>query len=138
PVGHEAPRCAQRATRPARSRARDRQTHEARPEGEVSRGEPVIAASALGADAAASSISPEALPDGLFVLDLALHRAETALMREAQARGGTVANGQVSFLAAQAAAFHLWTGAEPPGDVLREALSSALGSGDREVAVAGD
>ena len=43
-----------------------------------------------------------------------------------------------SFLAAQAAAFHLWTGVEPPGDVLREALSSALGSGDREVAVAGD
>ena len=117
---------------------RARPWHETILEAEVSRAELVIDASGLGADEAASSISPEALPDGLFVLDLALHRAETALMREAQARGGTVANGQVSFLAAQAAAFHLWTGVEPPGDVLREALSSALGSGDREVAVAGD
>jgi shikimate dehydrogenase len=117
---------------------RARPWHETILEAEVSRAGLVIDASGLGADEAASSISPEALPDGLFVLDLALHHAATPLMREARTRGGTVANGQVSFLAAQAAAFRLWTSMEPPVEVLREALSSALGTGDLEVAVAGD
>jgi len=117
---------------------RARPWHETILEAEVSRAGLVIDASGLGADEAASSISAEALPDGLFVLDLALHHAATPLMREARTRGGTVANGQVSFLAAQAAAFRLWTGKEPPAEVLREALSSALGASDLEVAVAGD
>jgi len=117
---------------------RARPWHETILEAEVSRAGLVIDASGLGADEAASSISPEALPDGLFVLDLALHQAATPLMREARTRGGTVANGQVSFLAAQAAAFRLWNGKEPPAEVLREALSSTLGSSDLEVAVAGD
>jgi shikimate dehydrogenase len=117
---------------------RARPWHETILEAEVSRAGLVIDASGLGADEAASSISPEALPDGLFVLDLALHRAATPLMREAKARNGTVGNGQVSFLAAQAAAFRLWTEQEPPTEVLREALASALGSPDLEAAVAGD
>jgi shikimate dehydrogenase len=117
---------------------RARPWHETILEAEVSRAGLVIDASGLGADEAASSISPEALPDGLFVLDLALHRAATPLMREAKTRGATVANGQVSFLAAQVAAFRLWTGKEPPTDVLREALSSVLGSANLEVAVTGD
>jgi len=117
---------------------RARPWHETILEAEVSRAGLVIDASGLGADEAASSISPEALPDGLFVLDLALHHAATPLMREARTRGGTVANGQVSFLAAQAAAFRLWSDQEPPAEVLREALSSVLGSSDLEVAVAGD
>jgi len=117
---------------------RARPWHETILEAEVSRAGLVIDASGLGADEAASSISAEALPDGLFVLDLALHHAATPLMREAKARGGTVANGQGSFIAAQAAALHLWTEAEPPVEVLREALSAALGAGDLESAVAGD
>src|SRR5438552_3001418 len=117
---------------------RARPWHETILEAEVSRAGLVIDASGLGADEAASSISPDALPDHLFVLDLALHQSATPLMREAKARGGTVANGQASFLAAQAAAFCLWTGKEPPTEVLREALVSALGAADREVAVAGD
>jgi shikimate dehydrogenase len=117
---------------------RARPWHETILEAEVSRAGLVIDASGLGADEAASSISAEALPDGLFVLDLALHHAATPLMREAKARGGTVANGQASFIAAQAAALHLWTEKEPPVEVLREALSAALGAGDLESAVAGD
>ena len=117
---------------------RARPWHETILEAEVSRAGLVIDASGLGADEAASSISAEALPDGLFVLDLALHHAATALMREAKSRGGTVANGQASFIAAQAASLRLWTDSEPPIEVLREALSTALGAGDLESAVAGD
>jgi shikimate dehydrogenase len=117
---------------------RARPWHETILEAEVSRAGLVIDASGLGADEAASSISAEALPDGLFVLDLALHHAATPLMREAKARGGTVANGQTSFIAAQAASLRLWTGNDPAVEVLREALSAALGAGDLESAVAGD
>jgi shikimate dehydrogenase len=117
---------------------RARPWHETILEAEVSRAGLVIDASGLGADEAASSISAEALPDGLFVLDLALHHAATPLMREAKARGGTVANGQASFIAAQAASLRLWTGNDPAVEVLREALSAALGAGDLESAVAGD
>ena len=48
-----------------------------------------------------SPLPPELLRTSLFVLDLVLNHAATPLMREAQARGGTVANGQASFLAAR-------------------------------------
>ena len=59
-------------------------------------------------------------------------------MREAAARGGTVANGQGSFLVAQAAAFQLWTGAEAPMDVMRTALAAHLGLPEEGLAVVGD
>ncbi len=74
----------------------------------------------------------------LYVLDLVLNRAETPLMREAAARGGTVANGQGSFLVAQAAAFQLWTGDEAPMDVMRTALAGHLGLPEEGLAVVGD
>jgi shikimate 5-dehydrogenase len=75
----------------------------------------------------------------VYVLDLALQQAPTGLMRDAKAHGGTVANGQVSFLAAQAAAFTLWTQAEAPNEVLKTALRDALGGrGGEETGVAGD
>lgn len=136
---HKAEALVAHFTRSARHmELRARPWHETILEAEVSRAGLVIDASGLGADEAASSISAEALPDGLFVLDLALHHAATPLMREAKARGGTVANGQASFIAAQAASLRLWTEKEPAAEVLREALSTALGAGDLESAVAGD
>jgi shikimate 5-dehydrogenase len=59
-------------------------------------------------------------------------------MREAAARGGTVANGQASFLVAQAAAFELWTGETPPADVMKTALAAHLGLPEEGLAVVGD
>ena len=59
-------------------------------------------------------------------------------MREAAARGGTVANGQGSFLVAQAAAYQLWTGAEASMDVMRTALAAHLGLPEEGLAVVGD
>lgn len=117
---------------------RARPWHETILEAEVSRAGLVVDASGLGADEAASALPPDALPEGLYVLDLALHRASTPLMLEARARGGTVANGQASFAVAQQAALRLWIGSEPPLEVIREALAAALGAPDGEVAVAGD
>ena len=118
---------------------RARPWHETILEAEVARTGLVIDASGLGADAAASALRPDALPEDVYVLDLALQQASTGLMRDAKVRGGTVANGQVSFVAAQASAFNLWTRADAPTDVLKTALRDALGGrAGEETGVAGD
>lgn len=117
---------------------RARPWHESILEAELARVGLVVDASGLGADEAASALPPESLPDNLYVLDLALHRGQTALMREAKERGGTVANGRTSFLTAQAIAYRLWTGGDAPMAVLRSALATALGDPEAETAVVGD
>ena len=92
----------------------------------------------LRPESAESCAALEQNPGRSNVLDLALHQASTPLMIEARARGGTVANGQASFAVAQQVAFRFWFGVEPPVEVIRAALGSALGSPDGEVAVAGN
>ena len=112
--------------------------HETIIESELSKAKLVVNASGVGADADESPIPEALLPDDLLVLDLVLNRAETPLMRAAAARGGTVANGQGSFLVAQAEAFRLWTGEEASTDVMRTALAAHLGLPAEGLAVVGD
>ncbi|HEY7737796.1 MAG TPA: hypothetical protein VIC63_02010 [Candidatus Limnocylindria bacterium] len=112
--------------------------HETIIESELSRARLVVNASGIGANADESPIPPELLPDELYVLDLVLSRSETPLMQAAATRGGTVANGQASFLVAQAAAFEVWTGEPPPEDVMRSALATHLGLPEEGLAVVGD
>ncbi len=112
--------------------------HEAIIEAELAKARLVVNASGVGTTTEESPVPPDLLPDDLYVLDLVLNRAETPLMREAAGRGGTVANGQGSFLVAQAAAFQLWTGAEAPIDVMRTALAEHLGLPEEGLAVVGD
>jgi shikimate dehydrogenase len=112
--------------------------HETIIESELARARLVVNASGIGADTDESPIPPDLLPDDLYVLDLVLSRSETPLMVAAAARGGTVANGQGSFLVAQAAAFEVWTGAPPPDDVMRAALAAHLGLPEEGLAVVGD
>ena len=112
--------------------------HETIIEAELAKARLVVNASGVGADADESPIPPGLLPNDLFVLDLVLHQAETPLMREAAARGGTVANGQGSFLVAQAAAYELWTGQAPGPDVMKTALAAHFGLPDEGPAVVGD
>lgn len=84
--------------------------------------------SAIGHDASGdeSPIAPELLPDDLYLLDLALDRSATPLMREVKERGGTVANGRAAFLAASGATFKLLAGHDAPVDVMRQALAAEL------------
>jgi shikimate dehydrogenase len=112
--------------------------HETIIEAELAKARLVVNASGIGAETDESPIPDELLTDDLYVLDLVLNRAETPLMRAAAARGGTVANGQGSFLVAQAAAFTLWTGEEAPTDVMRTALATHLGLPEEGLAVVGD
>lgn len=112
--------------------------HETIIEAELARARLVVNASGIGADTDENPIPGDLLPDDLYVLDLVLNRTATPLLRESAARGGTVANGQGSFLVAQAAAFQLWTGAEAPVDVMRSALATHLGLPEEGLAVVGD
>jgi shikimate dehydrogenase len=116
---------------------RARPWHEAIIEAELAKAPLLVNASGVG-EGGEAPIPGELIPEDRFVLDLVLNQATTALMREAKARGGTVANGQASFLAGVSVSTKLLTGSEPPADRLREALASELGVPVEGLAVVGD
>jgi shikimate dehydrogenase len=117
---------------------RARPWHETILEAELAKAQLLVNASGIGVEEGASPIPTQLLPDEMYVLDLVLNHAVTPLMAEAKARGGTVANGQGSFLASSAATFLLLTGQEPPPDVMRAALADELGFPEERIAVVGD
>jgi shikimate dehydrogenase len=117
---------------------RARPWHDAIIEAELTRAELLINASGLGADGSESPIPAELIPPDRYVLDLVLNRASTPLMAAAEAQGGTVANGQASFLASTAATVKLLTGTNPPADAVRAALAAELGVPEEALAVVGD
>jgi shikimate dehydrogenase len=112
--------------------------HEAFLEVELAKAKLLVNASGIGVEEGTSPLPAELLGAGIFVLDLVLNHASTPLMREAQARGGTVANGQSSFLAGSAITFTLLTGQAAPADVMRAALAVELGLPEEGIAVVGD
>ena len=68
----------------------------------------------------------ESLPDGSCVSDLVYRPRQTALLREAAARGLHTHEGLGMLLYQGAASFGLWTGCEPDIQVMRTALTEAL------------
>ncbi|HEY3361445.1 MAG TPA: shikimate dehydrogenase [Methanosarcina sp.] len=66
------------------------------------------------------------LHPGLTVFDIVYNPLETRLLREAKASGAKTVNG-VSMLVYQGAeAFRLWTGAEPPVELMKKTVLEAL------------
>lgn len=112
--------------------------HETILEAELGRARLMVNASGIGVEEGTSPIPEGLLPKELFLLDLVLNHAATPLMREAKAHGGSVANGQGSFLAASEETFRLITGQLPPADVMRVALATELGLPEEGSAVVGD
>ncbi len=112
--------------------------HETILEAELGRARLVVNASGIGVQEGTSPIPEGLLPNELFLLDLVLNHASTPLMAEAKARGGSVANGQGSFLAASEETFRLIAGQEPLADVMRAALATELGLPEEGIAVVGD
>jgi shikimate dehydrogenase len=76
-----------------------------------------------GAQAFADSLPIEALPQGAAVVDMVYEPLETTLLARAEARGLPTINGLGMLLHQGAIAFKMWTGFEPPLDVMRSALS---------------
>jgi shikimate dehydrogenase len=76
----------------------------------------------------ATPVCDELLVDprpGQTVVDLAYGEGETALVAAARAAGCTVVDGREALVRQGAASFRLWTGLEPPVDVMRRAVGSA-------------
>jgi shikimate dehydrogenase len=112
--------------------------HETFLEVELGKAKLLVNASGIGVEEGTNALPAEMLGAGVFVLDLVLNHASTPLMRDAEARGGTVANGQASFLAASAETFRLLTGQDAPADAMRSALAVELGLPEEGIAVVGD
>ena len=66
------------------------------------------------------------LDAGQTVVDLAYGDEETALVAAARAAGCAVVDGREALVRQGAASFRLWTGLEPPVDVMRAAVALGL------------
>ncbi|MCA1572742.1 MAG: hypothetical protein LC798_21100 [Chloroflexi bacterium] len=117
---------------------RARPWHDAIIEVELARAELLVNASGIGVGEGASPIPADLMPPDRYLLDLVLNRASTPLMEQAEAQGGTVANGQAAFLRASSETIRLLTGRTPAPEVLRAALATELGVPEETLAVVGD
>jgi len=103
--------------------------HESVLEAELSKAKVFVNATSVGLDPNDTPIPGELIPPDLLVLDLIYNPARTRLMREAEAAGCHVMNGEGMLLHQGAAAFELWTGKPAPLDLMREKLEEAIAAG---------
>jgi shikimate dehydrogenase len=103
--------------------------HESIIEAELSKTKILINATSVGLTADESPIPGELIPPDLLVLDLIY--ARTKLLRDAEAAGCTVMDGEVMLLHQGAAAFQLWTGQPAPLELMAEKLAQARAGGLR-------
>jgi len=103
--------------------------HESIIEAELAKTKVLINATSIGLTSDVSPIPAEILPPDLLVLDLIY--ARTKLLRDAEAAGSTVADGELMLLHQGAAAFTLWTGQPAPLELMQEKLAEARAGGIR-------
>jgi shikimate dehydrogenase len=103
--------------------------HESIIESELAKTKVVINATSIGLTSDETPIPGDILVPELLVLDLIYDR--TRFLREAEAAGCMVRNGETMLLHQGAAAFRLWTGQEPPLEIMATALAEARAGGLR-------
>jgi shikimate dehydrogenase len=104
--------------------------HESIIEAELAKTKVLINSTSIGLTAGETPIPAEILQPDLLVLDLIYDH--TRLLRDAQAAGASATlDGELMLLHQGAAAFKLWTGQEPPLEVMQEALAKARATGVR-------
>jgi shikimate dehydrogenase len=103
--------------------------HESIIESELDKSKVLVNATSIGLTSDVSPIGAEILPPDMLVLDLIY--ARTRLLREAEAAGCTIADGELMLLHQGAAAFTLWTGIAAPVELMQRALSEARAGGVR-------
>jgi shikimate dehydrogenase len=89
----------------------------------VERFDVVVNATPIGMDGEPPPFDTALLHDGQFVFDT-VYPVETPLLREARARGARAAGGLGMLVHQGALSFSLWTGVEPPLEVMRAAASA--------------
>ncbi|MCA9889370.1 MAG: shikimate dehydrogenase, partial [Anaerolineae bacterium] len=67
-----------------------------------------------------------AIPEGVTLYDMVYRPAQTKLMGQIEQAGGRSIGGLGMLVRQGAAAFKLWTGVEPPVDVMQKAAAEAL------------
>ncbi len=103
--------------------------HESIIEAELAKTKVLINATSIGLLDDVSPIPAEILPPELLVLDLIYKR--TRLLRDAEAAGCSVMDGELMLLHQGAAAYTLWTGQPAPLALMQEKLADARAHGVR-------
>jgi shikimate dehydrogenase len=103
--------------------------HESIIESELAKSKVVVNATSIGLTDDATPIPAEILPPDLLVLDLIYKR--TTFLRDAEAAGCLVSDGELMLLHQGAAAFTLWTGKPAPLDLMQRKLKEAREGGLR-------
>jgi shikimate dehydrogenase len=98
-------------------------------ESEIAKTKILVNATSIGLTRDESPIPGDIIPGDLLVLDLIYSR--TRFLRDAEAAGCTVMDGETMLLHQGAAAFTLWTGREAPLEVMGNALAEARAGGLR-------
>jgi shikimate dehydrogenase len=100
--------------------------HESIIEAELAKAKVLVNATSVGLEADESPLPAEVIPPDLLVMDLIYNPARTRLLRDAEAAGCQVMNGELMLLHQGAAAFTLWTGQPAPVELMAERLSEGL------------
>jgi shikimate dehydrogenase len=103
--------------------------HESIIESELAKTKLLVNATSIGLRPDESPIPGSILPGDLLVLDLIYSR--TRFLRDAEAAGNAVMDGETMLLHQGAAAFKLWTGRDAPLDIMATALAEARAGGVR-------
>jgi shikimate dehydrogenase len=103
--------------------------HESIIEAELAKTRVLVNATSIGLTTDDTPIPAETLHGDLLVLDLIY--ARTRLLRDAEAAGATVADGELMLLHQGAAAFSLWTGQPAPLELMQTRLAEARAGGLR-------
>jgi shikimate dehydrogenase len=103
--------------------------HESIIEAELAKTKLVVNATSIGLITDESPVPAEIIPPDLLALDLIYSR--TRFLRDAEAAGCTVADGELMLLHQGAAAFTLWTGKPAPLELMQQKLHEARAGGLR-------
>jgi shikimate dehydrogenase len=74
-----------------------------------------------------SPLAEELIPKEALVYDIVYNPIETPLLQKARMAGVRTLSGLAMLVYQGAAAFELWTGSEPPIDIMFKAANKALG-----------
>ena len=97
----------------------------------ISRADIVVNTTSLGLRMEDPSPLPNGLlHEGLFICDLIYNPPETALIRDARDSGCRYMNGMGMLLHQGGVSFKIWTEVEPPLEVMRQAIETAIRSLD--------
>jgi shikimate dehydrogenase len=103
--------------------------HESIIEAELAKTKVLVNATSIGLVNDETPVPGELIPPELLVLDLIYSR--TRFLREAEAAGSVVSDGEQMLLHQGAAAFTLWTGKPAPLDLMQKKLKEARAGGVR-------